>query len=80
MKCHKRNMGILKRKRFVASGFCHLRRLPGDMAVEVSWGVYFGFGHTDMGRKENQGPAEHYKPLYLLQKSHREAAVMVLWV
>lgn len=31
-----------------------------------------------MGRKENKGPADHYKPLHLLQKSHREAVALVL--
>lgn len=71
-------MGILKRKSLAVSRFRDLRWLHGEMAVEVSWGLYFKFGHADVGRKENKGPTDCYKLSYLLQKSHREAAAMVL--
>lgn len=60
-------MGILYGERFVTYRFWDLRQLHGrKMAVEISWGEYFGFGHADISRKENKGLTDHFKSLYLL--------------
>ena len=46
------NMGILKRKKFVPFRFWDLRQLHGEMVDEMSWRVYFEFGHGQE-RKES---------------------------
>lgn len=66
------NMGILKRKRVVPFKFWDLRQLHGGMADEMSWRVYFEFGHADMVRKEINGSTDYSKSLCLVQKSLRD--------
>lgn len=70
MKCHKRKCGNSREEmtcyfQILASETAAWRVSSGDEPEHLFW-ISCPYRHE----QESTGPADHYKPLYLLQKSH----------